>query len=282
MKRTQILLTVTLILFATCPALLIGAMLGWQSSLGQVNQVRSIQLRIVQLVSAKISSMFQEAESQLRLIGQVMNRTDLTQDQQSSVLSSLLSQESLFEEIILLDNRGQEQLHLFRQDTAPVTSSADWSNTDEFIVPKTRGEVYYSPVTIDEETVEPVVVISMPFSDAASNNVLVAKFRFINVWWLIDTIRLDEGVDIYIVDGQNRVVAYPDPAIVLKGTEFNIPEQDGEQVGLNGNNVVLETDEIKLGEQKLIVVSEQSVSKIWSEVFRMVFILGVTVGLCRA
>lgn len=276
MKKSHILLTITLFLFAACPALLIGMMLIWQSILVQTNQTDFLYSKNAQIVSLGVNSVFQEAESQLRLMTEVLSGTELTRDQQRNILSFLLTQDGLYEELILLDNKGQEQIYLFRQEISSPTDSNDWSNTDEFLIPKTSGEVYYGPVSINEETYEPTVVISISFSDVDDNSVLIGKFRFTNVWHLIDIIDFPSDSNIYIVDGQNRIVAHPDVSIVLRGTRVDTPGHSKTDIGLNGDEVLLATDRIQLGEQELIIVIERPVSEVRTEIFNMVFTLVVT------
>ena len=57
------------------------------------------------------------------------------------------------------------------------------------------------------------------------------------------------------------VVAHRNPSVVLRGTEFSVPEQDGIHTGLDGSKVVLASEKMRLGDQSLFVVAERPVSE---------------------
>jgi PAS domain S-box-containing protein len=64
---------------------------------------------------------------------------------------------------------------------------------------------------------------------------------------------------VYIVDAQNKVIAHRDPSVVLRGTAYHVPDQDGIHPGLTGSSVVVAVDKIRLGDQQFNIVAEQAV-----------------------
>lgn len=276
MKKTQVLLTTIFVTFAVCLILLVSMIFIWRSVAVDQAQTRSIQLQKAQVLSAQVRAVFEGAEEQLRSITQVMNMTESDRNEQERILSSLLSEDGLYEELVLLDNTGEEQIHLSLQEIGPATNSGNWTDTDAFVIPQTTNEIYYGPVSFNEMTGEPIVVIGVPFSDV--NDVLIAKLRFIAIWKLVASTQLNRGEDIYIVDGGNRVVAHRNPSVMLRGTQFDVPEEDGIHPGLNGVNVVLATDRIQLGEQELVIVSEKPVFEALTPTSDLVFTL-VIIGI---
>jgi signal transduction histidine kinase len=147
---------------------------------------------------------------------------------------------------------------------ATPTELRSRAESDEFIFPSTRGEAYYSPVRFDEITGEPLMTIAVPHVNLHTgmvDGVLVAEIRFKKIWDLISAIQLDTGQSVYIVDAQGQVVAHRDPSLVLKGTYFDKPEQDGVQFGLTGSRVVLAVETLRFGQQEFNVVAEQTVSE---------------------
>ena len=82
----------------------------------------------------------------------------------------------------------------------------------------------------------------------------------------------------YIVDQMGLVVAHRNPSVVLRGTEFSVPEQDGIHTGLDGSKVVLASEKIRFGDQSLFVVTERPVSEALALTIRSVLtIAGVLI-----
>lgn len=263
MKKAQVLLTSIFVIFAVCLILLISPIFIWQSVAVDRAQSHYIQLQRAQVLSAQVKAIFGGAEEQLRSITQVMTITEADRNEQERILSSLLSEDGLYEEVVLLDKAGEEQIHLSFQGTGPSTNSGNWTDTDAFVIPKTKNEIYYGPVLFNETTGDPSVVIGVPFSDVNNDNVLIATLRFKEVWDLVASTQLNIGENIYIVDGENRVVAHPNPSVVFQGTQFDVREEEEIYPGLNGvDAVVAAADRIQLGEQQLVIVSERSVSEV--------------------
>src|SRR5262249_8812775 len=85
--------------------------------------------------------------------------------------------------------------------------------------------------------------------------------RMKTIWELMADIRVGPGQNVYIVDAEDKVVAHGNPSVVLRGTRFHVPTQDGVQAGLTGSSVVLAIDTVRLGGQAFHIVVEQA----WSE-----------------
>jgi methyl-accepting chemotaxis protein len=136
----------------------------------------------------------------------------------------------------------------------------DHARADDFVIPQTSGQVYYSPVRFEEIRGEPLITIAVPLPDARTglvDGVLVSEVRMKTIWELMADIRIGPGQNVYIVDAQDKVVAHPNPSVVLRGTRFHVPEQDGVQTGLTGSSVVLAVDTVRLGRQAFHIVVEQ-------------------------
>ncbi len=101
------------------------------------------------------------------------------------------------------------------------------------------------------------------FRSGLADNVLVAEVRFKPIWDLVASIETGAKDTAYILDSQKRVVAHPDPSVVLKGVRFT-PANPSEiqnyldiQNGLAGTSAVLVTSTIRLGDQEFTVVVER-------------------------
>jgi len=187
----------------------------------------------------------------------------------------------------LLDSEGQEQIQLARLGLAS-TGQDNRAEADEFIIPQTTGEVYYSPIRFEATTGEPLMTIAIPLLNARTgltDAVLVAEIRIKKIRNLIAGVQVEGGQSVYIVDAQDKVVAHRNSSVVLKGTNFAVPDRDGFQPGLTGadtlsadvggldrlvlwlskrltgGDAVLAVDTVHFGDQEFNIIAEQIVSK---------------------
>ena len=119
------------------------------------------------------------------------------------------------------------------------------AKADEFVIPWTSGQTYYSPVYFNETTGEPFITIAVPLLDVRTglvDGVLVSEVRLKKIWDLIMNLQTSPGQSVYIVDAQNKVVAHRNPSVVLRGTTFHVPDQDGIQPGLASVSPALAVD----------------------------------------
>ena len=104
-------LTVAFISLAISPLLLVGVIMAWQSFTTQERQALNLQREVAQRVATEVTAFFQELEGELRLISKTQELPELDRNEAQSILSLLMSQD-VFEDLVLLDKQGQEQIHL--------------------------------------------------------------------------------------------------------------------------------------------------------------------------
>lgn len=282
--RTRLI--VFLILVAVLPLLLLGLLLSWRTFRVQQQQALNLEAQVAQRVSTATASFFQELENQLRIVIEVRGLKNLPLNQQRGVLSELLTYQNAFDELALLDENGREQIRLSRLRTFGADDLGSRSQDDEFVVPQETGESYFGPVRFDEVIAEPLLTIAIPIIDPRTgqvNGVLVADARLKRIWDLIAGLRLGEAESIYIVDDQGSVIAHRNPSVVLRGTTFAVPAQDGIHPGLDGTSAVLAHDRIEVGGQALYVVAEKAVTEALSlAITNIALIAGLTVTAMAA
>ena len=116
-------LTIAFIGLAVGPLLLVGAIFAWQSFRILQHQALNHQQEISRRVSNQVAAFFKEIERELRVVGQVQGLGKLDRNQQNRTLSGLLSFHNVFDELVLLDNKGGNG-YTWR---APVSSPA-WAS----------------------------------------------------------------------------------------------------------------------------------------------------------
>jgi PAS domain S-box-containing protein len=74
---------------------------------------------------------------------------------------------------------------------------------------------------------------------------------------LLSEIQLEGEGTTYIIDERGQIIAHKNPAVVLRGTTTEIPEEDARTEGLSGKDILAATSLLHLGEQEFIVIVEQ-------------------------
>jgi signal transduction histidine kinase/HAMP domain-containing protein len=261
-------LTIIFIGLAIGPLLLAGLILVQRSYTVEQEQALDLQGQVAQRVSTELEAFLQEVANDVSLLGREIR--DLGEPDRAQLISLLLSAFStgpyrdVYDQFTLLDEQGQEQLRLSRQQIIAADELEDRSGRAEFEQVKASRETYFSPIRFDERTGEPILSIAIPLSKLRSvqlSGVLVADVRFKSVGDLIAGMRVSEGQTIYVVDPAGRVVAHQEPSLPLQDLRLEVPEQGSRQTGLAGTDVVLGVDRIELGEQALTVVAEHPASE---------------------
>jgi len=256
-------LTLVFVVLSIGPLLLVGIILSWQSFTTQKQQALSLQRVVAQHVSSHVESFLEGLESELRVVSQVQGLQKLDRKGQHDILAGLLANEDAFESLSLLNSQGQEQVRLARSSVLP-NGLGNRAKADEFVIPKTSGQTYYSPIHFSEVTGEPFITIAIPLFDLHTglvDGVLVSEVRLQRIRNFILDLQTDPGQSVYIVDAQEKVVAHQNPSVVLRGTTFHIPDQDGIYPGLTGSSVVLAINKVRLGGQELNIIAEQTVAE---------------------
>jgi diguanylate cyclase (GGDEF)-like protein len=125
------------------------------------------------------------------------------------------------------------------------------------------GDAYFGPVSFDETLREPLSTMAVPLYNRRSgtvDSVIVATLRFKQIWDLLAQVTQPGDGEVYVVSAAGLVVAHGNPAVVLSGTDFELPTADGRAVGLSGKAAVIATLPLRVGEQDLTVVAEQPMS----------------------
>ena len=294
-------LTWAFIGLAIGPLLLLAVILAVQILNTQRAQALDLQSEMAQSVSAQVGDFFSGLEDQLYVVGKTQRLARLDRDGQLYALTELLSYQDVFETLALLDSQGQELVHLSR--TSVSVELGDRAQADEFLIPQTTGETYYSLIRFDETTGDPLMTVAVPLLDIRTGQaeaVLVSDVRLKKIWELIAGLSFGAGQNVYIIDAQDRVVAHRNPSVVLRGTSFR-PSTAAIQPGLasvdpassvdryegisiralvarlTSPSVLLAMDTVQIGDQELAVVAEQTVAEALSlAINTMSVILGLS------
>ncbi|MBI5663822.1 MAG: HAMP domain-containing protein [Nitrospirae bacterium] len=264
------LLIISLIILSITPVFLLSGILSWQSYFVQKIQVEDIQKKQSLLALDKISAYIHEQDIALGAAAKTYDLIEMDRKEQYRTLAKLLSvpgdhrHRDIYSSIALLDSKGKELAMVSRSLFLTDADLGERSKSDEFAIPFKSGETYYSPVYFDEQTGEPFLKISKPITDLRTTQVkgmLVAEIRMNYMWDVIADIHVGKSGSAYMLDRNGRVIAHPNPSIVLRGTFFKAPEQPGITTGISGTKVVLDAEKIQLGDQLFYIVTELPVKE---------------------
>jgi signal transduction histidine kinase len=249
-------LTLVFIGLAVIPLLGISIFLGLRSFSTLEEEALISQGEKAQIVGTETRAFLEARQNELQTLVAVQGLQGLDVE-----LKNLLAIEPFYQGFAVLDSTGQEMLRLSRVEVFQGGDLASRAENEEFRVPVTTREIYYSPVWFDEANQEPLITLAIPLVDLRSgavSHVLLADLRLKPVWDLFATLDLESGEDVFMIDAGGRVIAHRNPTIVLRNTTFTLPEDNIHAVGLSNDNVILGTYRMQFGDQEFTVVSEQS------------------------
>jgi methyl-accepting chemotaxis protein len=264
--RTQLILAVSFLVIL--PVVLLSFTVSRQLSIVGRQQSLFAQEDMALQGAEDIAAYIAGPVNEMRLVGELQSLA-VGLDQQQAVLNDLLDYDDVFHSLTLLDASGQEVLRVARAGLIADAALVERIDAEAFSHIVATREVYYSSIFFDETTGSPDLFVALPLAHLRSGeiaNVLIAEIGFEGVWDLVaeayqEHERFDHHMDrsyMYVVDGTGRLVAHPDPEVVLQETYFEMPEEDGvypRGLEIDGD-VTLVSRQLELGDQVLTVITE--------------------------
>ena len=256
--------TIILIGLAIGPLLIAGIILAQQSLATERARAYNLQSQVAQNIAAAIEAYIQGRVTELTTLGNdIRGLGEPDRTQQLSLMLSMLSSgpdQDAYEELILLDENGQERVRLSRQDIVPSNELGNRSGAEEYRIPKSTRKTYFSPVRFDEKTGKAIITVAIPLYEPRSvqlKGVLIANIDFATISKLLSQSQVGAGQVLYVTDSDGGVIAHQNRGLNIQGLTINLPEKADTQRGLDGTNVVLAVHSIQLEGQSLLVVAEQ-------------------------
>jgi len=253
-------LALSFVLAAVLPLLITAVIVTYLSYSVQIPLALETQSQIAKRVSEQVKSFITQREQELLSLVNVGDLEKLSPEQQTEQLSNLLSAQNLYDELVLLDETGQEIIYLSRLDVITSVEFSSRVGQVEFERPKATGKTYFSKVQFNKVNGQPFQIISIPVYNLRTGRlayVLIANFRFNTVWDLMAQADVVGSGTVYMVDDTNQVIAHANPSIALQQKRVSLPGGNAFTKGLDGENVALAQEDIVLNEQTFSVVAEQ-------------------------
>ena len=119
-------------------------------------------------------------------------------------------------EVVLVDGKGVERLHVSRVDPDIINSGIDRAN-DPAVLGARSGHIWYGPVTLHEGS-EPYMTVAVAGAREI-NGITLATINLKLIWDVISAIRIGQSGDAFVLDRSGRLVAHPDISLVLRGDD---------------------------------------------------------------
>ncbi|MEN8263737.1 MAG: histidine kinase dimerization/phosphoacceptor domain -containing protein [Nitrospirota bacterium] len=290
--RKRVALAVTLLVVSSLTVL--GLALSGLNFMTQKNQLMALQQEVVKGAANEIKWDIHEIETLLRVITAYNDLVNLDRRKQFNALSQILTHQDIklhnfVDELVLLDSSGRELTRVSRSVVYSPSELSERSEADEFLVPVRSGEIYYGPVTFDEKSYEPRIMLSLPVLNVRSwtvESVLLARIRLNRTWENVSSISFGESGTVFITDVDGKVLAHPDPSVIYRNTYFKAETPKGIQPGLNDEKIMLVSEGFQLGDHVFTVYAALPFREVLALSFRTLsttaFFLLVFIGLSIA
>jgi two-component sensor histidine kinase/HAMP domain-containing protein len=255
-----------ILIFSICtmvPLILVSTNIGLLGFKLLEKQSLELQQKVSIAIGNEIRTFIEKQVDELVFLDKMYELGTLELRKQQEILSALLLQQRDYQEFTLLNSDGQERIRLSRTHVILKDELRSRAGFEEFMYPISHHSNYFSHVRFDETIREPLLTISIPLFDQRSGDVvsvLVADMRFMKIWKLLTDIELPGEGMAYVIDQAGQIIAHKNPTIVLRGTSIELPEQDGRSKDLSEKNTLIARDIVQFGDQKLIIIAEQTLS----------------------
>jgi hypothetical protein len=187
----------------------------------QDGRARALLLRILQLradtTADKIAQFLNEIVSQVGWTTQ-LPWPNGPMEQRRFDAPRLLRQVPPITDLQFLDDSGVEQLKVARLRTDVVASGADLSKDPKFTEARAH-KIYFGPVYFRRES-EPFMTVSLAGTRREAG-VTIAEVGLKLVWDLASQTMIGKSGRVYVVDGEDRLIAHPDIGLVLRKTDMS-------------------------------------------------------------
>lgn len=259
-KSLKFKVVATFIGFVIIPVLIGAAIILTQIQATQLSQLEIMHNQMTKRVASEFENYVNYNISQLVQMVQMNDIPINNLDAASEKLMSEIMFNNNFDQIFLLNAKGVELVHVHRYKISNTNEHKDYSGTIEYLFPKLNRTVFYGDVKFIEEIGEPIMDISFDIREPQTNElkgVIIASLRLKPIWNLLANIYVQPGQQVYILDSKNRLVAHPNPSMVLKNIKFKLPTESI-TTGLMGNRVFMKYFKINFGNQFFTIVSEHN------------------------
>jgi signal transduction histidine kinase len=261
----RIRLTLIFVVLTILPLVLVSSLIALRGFDTLQNTSIDLQGHQARQASTDLHAFFNERLNELGVLVDVYGFDTLDLNSQQDVLLALLAKQPAYYQLALVDNTGEEVFRLIRGQVISSNDLQNHANDPLFQAVVTANSPSFSAIYFSESARDRMISVALPITDIVSGafkQVIIAEMRFQTVTeTVLRNLDLAPGEEVYIVDTNGVVIAHRNPSFVLKETVYALPEADGRNVGLTGEDVVLAKNTIQVENLTLTAISEVQYSK---------------------
>ena len=285
-RRLQQELTLSLIMLTLVILLVLGVAGVWIILQSQQLLIRSTQEQVAQRVSQEVDHLISTSTRDVRLMKRLtgFDRRPLAEQQQ--LLFDFVHGQDGFDYLALYGRNGDLQYKVHRQlprqnIVLPATEHQVALNSV-----LDTGSHYYGGLTYDSLSGEPGLLLAIPvvsLEDGLLEQVIVGSLRFRSLWQIMAREARETGREVFLVTNDHRVIAHPNPSMVLSRREFT-PDQASKGIGLAGATAIIAEAPLLLGDRQYRVVAEQPMVSIMqaAKTYAVVLLLALVLAFSAA
>ena len=255
------------------PLLALGALLSWMQYDGQVETAYKLELAKARHIAAHIGTTFDALGEKLVALNHYRDFVTLPEQRQLDLIMEVVAREDMVRSITLLDPLGRVLLYTSSKDVAahPDQQGAVMAGLVKAALGARRAA--YGSIFLDPDSGEPLIRMALPLFRRSTGEVgivLGAELELTYMRNVIASNSLLEGEFVYLTDARDRVLAHPDPSLVM-GARV-IPAPTGPSPGSNhrGELVIAASSPLSLGSVQLRVVAERRASSALAQASRSI------------
>ncbi len=245
-----------------------GGILIWQIFTAQKNQAIDLQTEVGKRAVNEFVILTHEIKDRLLTLTKLSDLLALSHDEQVTVLSKTRSHKDqrhtdIIDEMVLLNSQGDIVASASRVSLSPDPKNYSWPAFKQRFSSSPADNAFYSPVSIDLKG-EPFMVFAVPLMNLQTGEVsgaLASRIRINQVLEEIVHKPVGRRGIIYVTDHTGRIIAHPDPSLVLKGTAVKISSQTYFHHWPSGAKTIRVVENANIGNQLFAIVVERPVSE---------------------
>ncbi|ADD67682.1 integral membrane sensor signal transduction histidine kinase [Denitrovibrio acetiphilus DSM 12809] len=268
------------ILLVIIPILIGATVILTQIKNTEMNQLNIIHTQMTKRVASEFENYVNNNMSQLKHLTDLHNMPFNTPANLKDKLTAQIMFNNNFDQLIFIDAEGNEIAHVHRFKILPIHQDKKYAKEMEYLYPKLNKSMYFGDVSFAPETGEPIADISFDVRDLVSKEfkgVMITSLRLKPIWNLLANISVQPGQQIYILDSDGRLVAHPNPSMVLRNTIYKVSDETITK-GITGDLAYICYTKIDLGNQLFTIVSEHKITEAFKLLNYIAFIIFLVVA----
>jgi len=269
---------------AIIPLLVASIFIGYFSYSNQLNQAKSVQKLIALRASEGVLSFFRNSTLELVTLIQTHELLAMNHGELDELLRLIIfgknqfgHEPNRFLQLRILDASGATKV--VASIDSPEVSEKEWSafETDFSLVTQREALAFLGPIRYPLEIAEPLISVFLPletYNGEDPEGYIAGLLRLQKIWGHLERFSIGFRSTVFLLNERGRVIAHPDPSVVLSGITHQLPESPGVGTGLLGGLVLENWHTINFGGQSLVIVAEQPISEVISLTLEFASTLG--------